>query len=281
MRRWQIALLALVGVFVVGCVDTSTPSRTIRGQISLSNYHLAAPAVVVESARHVSYVAPLSSTGKFLVAVPSGQSYRLTLTDRTSSGQLELVSRVLWTVQGKTFAWAKVSAGAPINFGVIHPVGTPSALAGTSSGGSQGDDDCDDDDDSQGDEQGEASGGTTCTPPPPSNPPLCSPGPSNISNSQGDDDDDAQGDNNNQGDDDRDGNCADGGVVSANDDDNAQGDNNNQGEDGDDDGNSGQCAVHIPPCPPATTDGGTPPPTPPPPTPPPAPSPDLGAPPIT
>jgi hypothetical protein len=296
MRSHRMAaFIASVGLFAAaGCGAPSTqPSRTISGQVNLSDYRIGQPAVLVESSRRLSYVAALSSTGKFRLAVPSGQSYRLTLTNRTAGGQLELVSRILWTTHSKTIVWAKVSGGAPINFGLIRPVGTTSPVTPQAPGGgatganSQGDnDDCDDNDDAQGDEQGQGDAGAACATPPPSNPPLCSPGPGSMSNSQGDQDDDVGEDTQDEGDDDRDGNCGDGGVKSGpTDDDNAQGNNNLQGQDddeGDDDGM--RCTVHIPPCP-TGVDGGTNPPPPPPsspdmsaPNPPPPPSRDMGVP---
>jgi hypothetical protein len=286
----------------------------LHGQINMSDYSLKQPVVLVESGANQGYVARVSATGSFSVAVPSGQSYRLTLADRTNGGPLALVSRILWSAKGQNFVWAKIGNGSTINFGLIRPLGAtaagPSQPAPTPTAGNhQGQDDdsqCDEDDDAQGDEQGPAGTSATCPPKmrPPTNPPLCMAG--SLGKSKGDRDEEGDEDNQNHGDDDRDGNgassaqCGDGGVMMSGDDDN-QGNDNAQGneDEDDDDGASGKrCVKHVPTCPPPPAPGGNPPPSNPPPSnpppsnpppsnpppsnPPPTGTPDMGgAPPIT
>jgi hypothetical protein len=276
--RWAPGIVASLVLGVVGC-NNSQP-RTLQGRINLSSYNLHQPGVLVESSGHASYVASVSASGRFSIAVPSGKSYRLTLTDRTSAGSLALVSRILWSGNGQHFVWGRIGSGSAVNFGLIRPLGSGVAGASQSASGSgndQGENDdsqCDENDDAQGDEQGPAGTSGTCAPqtPPPSNPPLCMPG--TMGNSSGDHDEGCDQDGNSQGDDDRDGNgatagqCGDGGVMSGDDDN--QGDDNAQGnEDQDDDGAGGmRCVKHVPPCPPAPPPGGG--------TPPPSGSPDMG-----
>jgi hypothetical protein len=305
--RWAPGiLLASIGLALAGC--DSGQSRTFHGQINMSDYGLRQPVVLVESGNNLGYVARVSATGSFSIAVPSGQSYRLTLADRTTAGPLALVSRILWSAKGQSFAWARIGNGSTINFGLIRPLGatvsgpspsSPGLSAGNNQGqnsNSQGENDdsqCDENDDAQGDEQGPAGSGATCQPQmlPPSNPPLCMPG--SIGSSKGDRDEDGEQDDHDYGDDDRDGNggpaaqCGDGGVMMGGGDDDNQGNDNAQGnenEDDDDGANGKRCVKHVPMCPPAPAPGGgTPPPgspdlgTPPPPPPPPG-SPDLGTP---
>jgi hypothetical protein len=287
--RLALGVVASIGLALTGC-DNSQP-RTFHGQINVSDYGLHQPVVMVESSNKLSYVANVSAAGKFTVAVPAGQSYRLTLADRTAAGPLALVSRILWSAKGQNFVWAKVAKGSTINFGVIRPVGASGANPSTTgaSVGSQGqnsngqgendDSQCDEDDDAQGDEQGPAGSSGTCQPPmqPPSNPPLCMPG--SMGDSQGDHDEDCDHDDHDYGDDDRDGSggsaaqCRDGGTMSSGDDDN-QGNDNAQGNENEDDGDGDDgngCVKHVPKCPPAGSGGGmaapdmgTPPPPPPP-----------------
>jgi hypothetical protein len=258
--RWAIA--ASLALALVGC-DSGQP-RTIHGQINVSDYGVGAPVVLVESASHSTYVARVSATGRFSIAVPSGQSYRLTLANGTTTGPLALVSRILWSKKGQNFVWATVGKGSTIQLGLIRPVGASATAAGSAyTGASEGENDdsqCDEDDDSQGDEQGPAGSGASCQPAmqPPSNPPLCMAGA--MGSSSGDRDDDCDEDNQDHGDDDRDGNggaCGDGGTVSSGNDDN-QGDDNAQGNENEDDndGNGHGCVKHVPSCPPATPPGG-------------------------
>jgi hypothetical protein len=257
-------LVVSLGLLALGCDNGG--SRTLHGQISTADYSLTQPVMLIESASHLSYVANISSTGQFRIRVPAGQSYRVTLANRTSTGSLALVSRVLWSGHGQNFVWAKVGTGSTIEFGLVRPLNAGAATAvgglstqttGADDQGQDNDDQCDDDDNSQGDEQGQADSGSTCTPPlsPPSNPSLCMPGA--MGDSKGDHDDDgADQDNDSQGDDDRDGKgssmvCGDGGVMMSGGDNN-QGDDNAQGnEDEDDDSQGGHhCVKHVPPCPP-------------------------------
>src|SRR5262249_23638167 len=121
--RWALGIVASIGLALVGC-DSSQP-RTLHGQINVSDYGLSQPVVLVESSNHLAYVADVSATVRFRLAVPSGHSYRLTLADRTTAGPLALVSRILWTAKGQNFVWAKLGKGSAINFGVIRPMGAP------------------------------------------------------------------------------------------------------------------------------------------------------------
>jgi hypothetical protein len=271
MTRWMPMIVASIGMALLGCNNSgSSQARTVHGQINVSDYGLRQPVVLVESSSKAGYTAAVSATGNFSVAVPAGQSYRVTVADRTSTGALALVSRVLWSAKGKTFVWAKIANGSTLDFGVIRPLG---ATSGTSVGNAQGqnnddqgendDDQCDDNDDAQGDEQGQAGSSGSCQPPmgPPSNPPVCMPG--SLGTSKGDRDQDCDQDDHDYGDDDRDDDggagaqCGDGGVMSGGDDDN-QGDDNHQGNEDEDDGNGsgGQhCVTHVPTCPPASGGG--------------------------
>jgi hypothetical protein len=263
MSRLTLTLAAAALTFF-GCNHDSPQTQTIQGQINLSDYNLNHPQLLVEST-HASYVAPVAASGRFSVSVPAGSSYRLTLTDRTASGALSLVSRVLWSAQGHTFVWGLVR-GTSTNLGLIRPISAAAAApaAGLQAQSDQGENDdsqCDENDDAQGDEQGpNGAAANTCTSKPPaSHPDLCKP--TTCSDSKGDRDDDADEDNNAQGNDDRDDQgengaaCVDGGTASDND--NSQGNNNNQGENED---NGGGCKVHIPACT-GAGDGGTPPPS--------------------
>src|SRR5262245_19445120 len=108
--RWSLAIVASLGLAVAAC-DSSQP-RTFRGQINMSDYGLRQPVVLLESSNHNTYVAQVAASGKFSIAVPSGQSYRLTLADRTAAGPLALVSHILWTSKGHNFVWAKVGKGS-------------------------------------------------------------------------------------------------------------------------------------------------------------------------
>jgi hypothetical protein len=267
--RWAPGIVALMVLTLAGC-DNSQP-RSIHGQINLSDYSLRQPTVLVESGSHLSYVARVSATGSFSITVPAGQSYRLTLADRTTTGSLALASRILWSAKGQNFVWAKIGGGSTINFGLIRPVGATVSRASDDegqNGNSQGQNDdsqCDEDDNAQGNEEGPGptDGGVSCRPPmqPPSNPPLCMPG-STLGNSTGDRDEDGDQDNHDYGDDDRDGNGVsaaqcDGGVMVSGDDDNQGNDNAQGNEDEDDgDGNGKRCVAHVPTCPPGTPPGG-------------------------
>jgi hypothetical protein len=249
--RRALGILASIGLAALAGCDSSSP-RTIHGQINVSDYSLRQPVVLVESSSHSSYVANVAATGRFSITVPAGQTYRVTLADRTAAGPIALVSRILWSAKGQTFVWAKVAKGSSINFGTIRPMNgtTAASPAAAPSSNSQGEDDdsqCDEDDDAQGDEQGPTGSGTTCPMTPPSNPPLCMPG--GMGNSSGDQDENCDQDDQANGDDDRDGNggtCSDGGSG----DDNNQGDDNAQGNEDEDDGDGHGCMTHIPTCPP-------------------------------
>jgi hypothetical protein len=255
----------------------------LHGQISASDYSLSQPAVLVESGSQLSYVAAVSATGSFTISVPAGQSYRLTLTDRTPTGTLALVSRILWSAGGQDFVWAKIGSGAAINLGLIRPlsateVATSQPLHGLSeSQGENDDDQCDEDDDAQGDEQGPSGKGGTCQPKvqAPVHPSLCV-SPKHV-DSKGDRDEKegCDKDGKDHGDDDRDDDhgfarvCSDGGVKMS------SGELKSEDDEGDDDG-SRSCVKHVPKCPLQSAGSGAPPAGPPSGgTPPPAP--DMGS----
>ena len=125
--RLALGIVASIGL-LAGC--NNAPPRALHGQINVSSYSLHQPVVLVESSNHLSYVAAVSATGKFSLSVPAGQSYRVTLADRTAAGPLALVSRIMWTAKGQSFVWAKVGKGTAINFGVIAPLFPAAAIAG-------------------------------------------------------------------------------------------------------------------------------------------------------
>jgi hypothetical protein len=287
---WAPGAVAAIALAFAGCNSGSQQQpRTFQGQINLSDYSVSQPVVLVESSDSLGYVAQVSASGSFSITVPSGQSFRLTLADQTTGGQLALASRILWSAKGQTFVWAKIGNGSTINFGLIRPLGASVSRA-SDDGGEKDDGECDDDDD----DRGRADGGASCPPrtqppmQPPSNPPLCMPSTS-VGSSKGDRDEDGEEDDRNYGGDDRDGTggsaaqCSDGGVMVSGGDDSQRPHNARVTEsESDDDG--ARCVKHVPTCPPAPAPGGgTTPPgggTPPPSggTPPPPGSPDMGTP---
>lgn len=136
LRPCSLAIVALT----FGC-SSSTPTRNLTGQLSMSAYTVKSPVIIARSSAGRTFIASVSSTGAFKLTVPTGASYRLSLADRSTSSAFAAVSRIAWPIAARA-RWAKVNAGSTVSFGVVHPRGTSTTSASglkTSSDGTGGD----------------------------------------------------------------------------------------------------------------------------------------------
>jgi hypothetical protein len=139
-RRRTRNLRLLIGVLVplaAACGSSSTPTRTISGQLQAGAYHVNNPVVNAQAADHRVFFTHVNASGRFQLNVPTGTSYRLLLANTTHSGY-RAISHILWPSKSR---WAKVGSGPAVHLTGIHPRGTP--LTSSMGGNSQGENDDD------------------------------------------------------------------------------------------------------------------------------------------
>ncbi len=129
MRNSALAL-AIVGA-LAGC-GSSTPTRTITGQLTAGSYSTNGAVVVAESSDARVFVAPLTQSGRFTLTLPSEVDYRLPLARGTAtSGVYSAMARINWPLASGPARWAHVGAGDTLDLGHVYRRGTqPAATSG-------------------------------------------------------------------------------------------------------------------------------------------------------
>lgn len=104
MRTSSLAL-ALAGVVAAGCSASSTPTRTVTGQLTSSR-----GSIVAQSAEHQTFDGSVAASGRFTLQLPTGASYQLLVGS----------AHVNWPTAAGSSRWAKLGAGAPLELGSLY-----------------------------------------------------------------------------------------------------------------------------------------------------------------
>jgi len=145
MRTQSLAFVLVAAL--AGCSGSAT--RTVTGQLTTRT----SSAVVAQSMNHEAFSSDVSSTGRFTLQLPTGNSYELLV------GQM----RIDWpTAQGAS-RWAKLGSGPTLDLGHVSKSGDHFACDHHASD----DDHCDRDDDHDGGDDGDdgdgpSGGGHSC-----------------------------------------------------------------------------------------------------------------------
>jgi hypothetical protein len=133
---WNLRVFVYVLLPLAAACGSSTPARTITGQLQAGAYRVNNPVVIAQGADHRVFVTHVTGSGSFQLSVPTGVSYRLLLANTTHSGY-RAISRILWPSKSQ---WANVGPGPVLNFKSIHPRGSATASTPPMGGNSQGED---------------------------------------------------------------------------------------------------------------------------------------------
>jgi hypothetical protein len=164
MRKLMIPILAAVAA--VGC---SSSTRTVSGQLDLTQmYPTNAQVVAISSSGHV-FRAPIAASGAFSISLPTQASYTIRFANATSVAQrFDAFATLAPRRAGVSTHWFTLTSGAAIQLGRVARPGTTAAkttagLTTASDGVDDGSSDSADDKGEQEDDGAEAcdlSGGT-------------------------------------------------------------------------------------------------------------------------
>lgn len=130
MRTLMISLMALA---LGGCSSSST--RTVSGQLDVTQMRLANAQVVAISSTGRVFRAPIASSGAFNIALPTHASYTLRFANATNSaGRYDAFATLTPQRPSGATHWFTMTSGAPINLGLVSRAGTtaPRAAGGLS-----------------------------------------------------------------------------------------------------------------------------------------------------
>ena len=145
MRLASIALFAVAAL--AGC--SNAPTRSVSGQLRVDMSAMNHPVVIAQSSDHRTFVADVTSSGRFTLQLPAGASYRMSLASTTRSGIYTTTARINWPLQSGAARWATLGGGGAINLGAVFERGSsPSGTATSESEHGDDDDhgDCHEDD---------------------------------------------------------------------------------------------------------------------------------------
>lgn len=130
MRTLMVSLMALA---LGGCSSSNT--RTVSGQLDLTQMRLSNAQVVAISSTGRVFRAPIASSGAFNIALPTHASYTLRFANATTAASRYDAFATLTPHRpsGATH-WFTMTAGANINLGLVSRAGTtaPRAAGGLS-----------------------------------------------------------------------------------------------------------------------------------------------------
>jgi hypothetical protein len=115
--RHALALLASLSLFAC---NQASPTREISGRLGSGITGLSKPVMIAESSDLRVFVAPISKSGTFRLALPAGVSYRITLANTVRAGVYTAVGKVHWPLQSGARRWATVGAGDALDLGVVY-----------------------------------------------------------------------------------------------------------------------------------------------------------------
>jgi hypothetical protein len=107
----------------LGC-SSSTPTRTITGQLTAGAYSVDNPVVIAQTTGMDRYVSHVQADGSFHVSVPVGVRFQLFLANSTRSGGFVNISRINFTTTAGQQHFVTLAAGSVVALGGIQPVGT-------------------------------------------------------------------------------------------------------------------------------------------------------------
>ena len=130
MRTFMISLMALA---LGGCSSSST--RTVSGQLDLTQMRLSNAQVVAISSTGRVFRAPISSSGTFNIALPTHASYTLRFANATNvASRYDAFATLTPHRPSGATHWFTMTSGAAINLGLVSRAGTtaPRAAGGLS-----------------------------------------------------------------------------------------------------------------------------------------------------
>ncbi|MGZ3427039.1 MAG: hypothetical protein ACXVCV_10345 [Polyangia bacterium] len=141
MRKLMNIVPLIAAVAAVGC---SSGSRTVSGQLDLTQMRPAnAQVVAISSAGHV-FRAPIAASGAFSISLPTQASYTIRFANATNvANRFDSFATLAPRRAGVSTHWFALTSGAAINLGRVARAGT-TAAAKTSAGLSTASDGADD-----------------------------------------------------------------------------------------------------------------------------------------
>ena len=126
MRTWMISLMALATLG--GCSSSST--RTVSGQLDLTQMRLQNAQVVAISSSGRVFRAPITQTGNFSIALPTHTSYTLRFANATNvSGRYDAFATLTTHRPSGATHWFAMTAGSAIQLGLVSRAGTTAPRA--------------------------------------------------------------------------------------------------------------------------------------------------------
>lgn len=150
MKAIAIGLgLCVTVVTAAGCGSTSSassaPSKelTLSGTVSPSARKLDNARAVALSAAGKTYWAYVSPTGTFALKVPTGDAYKVVLTNARAAGGRKVVGHIVWRAVAGASSWINIEQGGAFDVGTLRARASRSAMQGAaiktkSSDGSNG-----------------------------------------------------------------------------------------------------------------------------------------------
>jgi len=130
MRKLMLSLMALA---LGGC--SSSDTRTVSGQLDLTQMRLSNAQVVAISSTGRVFRAPIASSGAFNIALPTHASYTLRFANATNvAGRYDAFATLTpYRPSGATH-WFTMTSGAAIDLGLVSRAGTtaPRGVGGLS-----------------------------------------------------------------------------------------------------------------------------------------------------
>jgi hypothetical protein len=150
MRKLMIPLVAAIAA--VGC---SSGTRTVSGQLDLTQMQPTNAQVVAISSSGRVFRAPIAASGAFSISLPTQASYTIRFANATNvANRYDAFATLAPHRAGATTHWFTLTSGAAIQLGRVARPGT-TAAARPAAGLSTSSDGADDGGDSANDDQGE------------------------------------------------------------------------------------------------------------------------------
>lgn len=130
MRTLMISLMALA---LGGCSSSGT--RTVSGQLDLTQMRLSNAQVVAISSTGRVFRAPIATSGAFNIALPTHASYTLRFANATNAaGRYDAFATLTPHRPSGATHWFTMTSGAAIDLGLVSRAGTtaPRAAGGLS-----------------------------------------------------------------------------------------------------------------------------------------------------